>query len=112
MLLNLIGNAIKFTDAGAVTVRASASKGSFMVAVHDTGPGISAGDQNRIFEEFQQVDLSATKRKGRHRARSRNLPKRIIEMQGGTLGVESILGQGSTFFFTLPVMVAQQPGQA
>src|SRR5262249_19203823 len=64
VLLNLIGNAIKFTDKGEVVVRTTASQDSFTVAVRDTGPGISDSDQARIFAEFQQADSSATKRKG------------------------------------------------
>jgi signal transduction histidine kinase len=107
VLLNLIGNAIKFTDAGGITVRTTASKGSFMVAVEDTGPGISASDQSRIFEEFQQADSSATKKKG-GTGLGLSIARRIVEMQGGRLWVESKLGEGSTFFFTLPVNVKMQ----
>ena len=109
VLLNLLGNAIKFTDAGEVTVRATASKGSFTIAVHDTGPGISDSDQARIFEEFQQVDSSATKKKG-GTGLGLSISRRIVEMQGGRLWVESKLGEGSTFFFTLPIHVQMQAG--
>ena len=56
VLLNLVGNAIKFTDAGEVAIKASAQNGSFTVAVHELGPGIAAADQAKIFEEFQQAD--------------------------------------------------------
>ena len=64
VVLNLIGNAIKFTDAGEVGIRVAAADGAFCVAVHDTGPGISAADQGKLFEEFQQADNSITKAKG------------------------------------------------
>lgn len=109
VLLNLVGNAIKFTDAGGVTVRTMASKGFFNVAVQDTGPGIADSDQTRIFGEFQQVDSSATKKKG-GTGLGLSIARRIVEMQGGRLWVESKLGEGSTFFFTLPVNVKVQAG--
>jgi signal transduction histidine kinase len=64
VLLNLVGNAIKFTDADEVAVRASAASGSFTIALRNTGPGISTADQNRIFEEFQQSDTSIRRKKG------------------------------------------------
>jgi PAS domain S-box-containing protein len=70
VLLNLVGNAIKFTDKGEVAMKATMSDGSFTVAVRDTGPGISPSDQGKIFGEFQQADNAATKRKGdRHALR-------------------------------------------
>jgi signal transduction histidine kinase len=109
VLLNLVGNAIKFTDAGGVAVRAATSGDSFTVAVRDTGPGIAERDQARIFEEFQQVDSSATKKKA-GTGLGLSIARRIVEMQGGRLWVESKLGEGSTFFFTLPIRVKVQAG--
>src|SRR5262245_52888811 len=107
VILNLVGNAIKFTDQGDVIIRASASNGTFTVAVKDTGPGISKADQNKIFEEFQQADNSATKKKG-GTGLGLSISRRIVEMHGGKLWVESEVGQGSVFQFSLPVQVQAQ----
>jgi signal transduction histidine kinase len=106
VLLNLVGNAIKFTDVGEVVIKASTANGSFNVAVRDTGPGISAADQAKLFQEFQQADNSITKKKG-GTGLGLAISKRIIEMHGGRIWVESVVGQGSTFFVTLPVIVTQ-----
>jgi signal transduction histidine kinase len=107
VLLNLVGNAIKFTDAGEVMIRASASNGAFNVAVRDTGPGIPEADQSKIFEEFQQADSSITRKKG-GTGLGLAISKRIIDLHGGKIWVESLLGRGSTFCFTLPIMVEQK----
>ena len=107
VLLNLVGNAIKFTDKGEVAIKASAADGSFTVAVQDSGPGIGPGDQLRIFDEFQQADSSTTRKKG-GTGLGLSIAKRIIEMHSGRIWVESELGKGSTFFFTLPIKVDQQ----
>jgi signal transduction histidine kinase len=107
VLLNLVGNAIKFTDAGEVMIRASAGNGTFNVAVRDTGPGIPESDQSRIFEEFQQADSSITRKKG-GTGLGLAISKRIIDMHGGKIWVVSSVGQGSTFCFTLPITVVQQ----
>jgi signal transduction histidine kinase len=107
VLLNLVGNAIKFTDVGEVAITASSADGSFHVAVRDTGPGISAADQQKLFQEFQQADNSITKKKG-GTGLGLAISKRIIEMHGGRIGVESVVGQGSTFSFTLPIAAKQQ----
>jgi len=106
VLLNLVGNAIKFTDQGEVVISAGAENGSFKVAVRDTGPGISPMDQQKIFEEFQQADNSTTKAKG-GTGLGLAIARRIMEMHGGRLWVESEIGAGSTFTFTLPVKVEQ-----
>jgi signal transduction histidine kinase len=102
VLLNLVGNAIKFTEAGEIAVQAIAADGAFHVSVRDTGPGIAAEDQQRIFEEFQQVDSSSTREKG-GTGLGLSISKKIIELHGGRIWVESELGRGSTFRFTLPV---------
>jgi signal transduction histidine kinase len=111
VLLNLVGNAIKFTDTGGVAIKTSTADGTLTVAVHDTGPGISEADQGKIFEEFQQADSSSTKQKG-GTGLGLAIAKRIIEMHGGRLWVESELGHGSTFSFTVPVKVERQVGHA
>jgi signal transduction histidine kinase/putative methionine-R-sulfoxide reductase with GAF domain len=107
VLINLVGNAIKFTDAGEVAIKAEANNGSFFLSVRDTGPGISAADQGKLFQEFQQADNAITKKKG-GTGLGLAISKRIIEMHGGRIWVESQPGQGSTFAFTLPVTVEQQ----
>jgi signal transduction histidine kinase len=104
VLLNLIGNAIKFTEAGQVTVEAGLSDGAFLVSVSDTGPGISLADQQKIFDEFQQADSSSTRRKG-GTGLGLSIARRIIELHGGRIWVESTVGRGSTFRFTVPVRV-------
>ncbi len=110
VLLNLVGNAIKFTDQGEVVIRAAAADGSFNLSVRDTGPGISEADQAKLFQEFQQVDNSITRKKG-GTGLGLAISKRIIEMHGGRIWVESNVGQGSTFWFTLPTVVQQQARQ-
>jgi GAF domain-containing protein len=107
VLLNLVGNAIKFTDAGEVVINASASNGAFNVSVRDTGPGISVADQAKLFQEFQQADNSITKKKG-GTGLGLAISKRIIEMHGGRIWVESQPGKGSTFAFTIPVVAEKQ----
>jgi signal transduction histidine kinase len=107
VLLNLVGNAIKFTDVGEVSIKGSAANGSFNVSVCDTGPGISPVDQAKLFEEFQQADNSITKQKG-GTGLGLAISKRIIELHGGRIWLESNLGHGSTFAFTLPVTVEKQ----
>jgi signal transduction histidine kinase len=101
VLLNLVGNAIKFTDAGEVSIAAGAHKGRFAVSVTDTGPGIPLDQQDRIFEQFHQVDSSNTKAKG-GTGLGLAIAKRIVEMHGGRIWVESTLGKGSTFQMELP----------
>ena len=107
VLLNLLGNAIKFTDRGEVAISARTLSGSFNVAVRDTGPGIPLSEQVKIFEEFHQADNSATKTKGGS-GLGLAIAKRIIEMHGGRIWVESSPGAGSTFSVSLPVRASAQ----
>jgi signal transduction histidine kinase len=111
VLLNLVGNAIKFTDYGEVRITASCANGTYSVAVADTGPGIPDAEQARIFEEFHQIDSSNTKKKG-GTGLGLAIAKRIIELHRGRIWVESKVGQGSTFRFELPVRAEQVGGAA
>jgi signal transduction histidine kinase len=107
VLINLVGNAIKFTDAGEIVIKAVANNGSFQVSVRDTGPGISDADQAKLFQEFQQADNTITRKKG-GTGLGLAISKRIIEMHGGKIWIDSTVGQGSTFTFTVPIRVDQQ----
>ena len=107
VILNLAGNAIKFTDTGEVAIEVTAANGSFSVAIRDTGPGISAADQAKLFQQFQQADNSITKSKG-GTGLGLAISKRIIELHGGSISVQSRVGYGSTFAFTLPITVERQ----
>ena len=107
VLLNLLGNAIKFTEKGEVRVEVTDSDETFLVSVADTGPGISEADQKIIFEEFQQADGSSTREKGGS-GLGLSIVKKIVKMHGGRIWVESDVGKGSTFRFTLPVRVDRQ----
>ncbi|CAN7415172.1 ATP-binding protein [Rhizobium sp. LjRoot258] len=102
VLLNIAGNAIKFTEAGSVDILAGATDGHFEIAVRDTGPGIAPEDQTLIFEEFQQVDNSSTRQKG-GTGLGLAISKRFVEMHGGTITVESAPGAGATFRMTIPI---------
>ncbi len=104
VLLNLVGNAIKFTEKGEVAIEASISDGYFRIAVRDSGHGIAAADQAKIFEEFQQVDNSSTRQTG-GTGLGLAISKRIVEMHGGRILVDSELGKGSTFTISIPVKV-------
>jgi len=101
VLLNLVGNAIKFTDTGEVRVTAKAVNGHLNISVVDTGPGIPEEHQARIFEQFHQVDSSNTKAKG-GTGLGLAIAKQIAEMHGGRIWVESTVGKGSTFQMEIP----------
>jgi signal transduction histidine kinase len=104
VLMNLVGNAVKFTEAGEVEVRATVAAGHFVLNVRDTGPGIAEADQERIFGEFQQIDDPNVRKKS-GTGLGLAISKRMVEMQGGTISVESVLGQGATFRVVLPLRV-------
>lgn len=101
VIFNLLSNAVKFTPAGGeVDVSATRANGEVRVSVADTGPGIPPGDQERIFEEFQQSETGVGLREGTGLGLA--LSKRYVELHGGRIWVESELGRGSTFTFALP----------
>ena len=103
VLLNLLSNAVKFTpEGGRIGVRAARTDGAVEIAVSDTGIGIAPKDQEAIFEEFRQVG-SDEARKVEGTGLGLTLTKKFIEMHGGRIWVESEVGKGSTFRFTLPV---------
>ena len=111
VLLNLVGNAIKFTTVGEVTIKVSADSDAFTLSVSDTGPGIDPADQIRIFEEFQQADSSVTKKAG-GTGLGLSIARHIVEMHGGRIWVKSSIGNGATFFFTVPLRVERQAARA
>jgi signal transduction histidine kinase len=101
VLLNLVGNAVKFTpEGGRVWVRADSEDGAVRVEVGDTGPGIAPEDHERIFLEFQQAGRDAGKPQGTGLGLA--LARKFVEMHGGKIWVESEVGKGSRFFFTIP----------
>ena len=105
VLLNLVNNAIKFTPSGSVTVRLAAAEETAQGVtlrgeVRDTGIGISAPDQERIFQAFEQVDASLSRQYGGV-GLGLSISKRLVELMGGDIGVSSEAGQGTTFWFTL-----------
>jgi signal transduction histidine kinase len=103
ILLNLLSNAVKFTpEGGRVELRAALADGAVDISVHDTGIGIAPEDQEAIFEEFRQVGgADARQREGT--GLGLTLTKRFVELHGGRIWLESEVGKGSTFTFTLPV---------
>ena len=107
VLLNIVGNAIKFTDTGSVEIRVEATNGHFTIAVQDTGPGIPPEDQARIFEEFQQVDNSITREKG-GTGLGLSIARRLVDVHGGHIDLQSTVGVGTTFNIVVPVRVTEQ----
>jgi signal transduction histidine kinase/CheY-like chemotaxis protein len=106
VVINLISNAVKFTDTGTITCRATRRGGELVVSVIDTGMGIAPADQPKVFERFKQVgDTLTDKPKGT----GLGLPicREIVEHHGGRIWVESQIGRGSTFSFSLPVTAEQ-----
>ena len=111
VLTNLVANAIKFTLEGSVAIRAKVSGSLVEIAVIDTGIGIALEAQGRIFEEFRQADESiATKYGGTGLGLS--IARKLVELQNGRMGLESQPGQGSRFWFTLPLAAAENTGAA
>ena len=102
VIFNLLSNAVKFTPSGGrVDVTATHADGEARISVADTGGGIAADDLERIFEEFQQTELGARLHEGTGLGLA--LSKRFVEMHGGRIWCDSVIGTGSTFVFTLPL---------
>jgi signal transduction histidine kinase/CheY-like chemotaxis protein len=105
-LLNLLNNALRFTERGGITVR-TAQQGNFLlVSVRDTGPGIPAEEMPKLFREFHKVDVAT----GQEKAGSGlglSISKHLIELHGGTIWAESQEGLGTTFYFTVPLPGSQ-----
>ncbi len=101
ILLNLTGNAIKFTHAGTVEISSKAENGRIAVSVSDTGIGMPAGSLDRIFESFEQVDGSISREYG-GTGIGLSITRRLVELHGGAIRVTSEPGKGSVFTFTLP----------
>ena len=104
ILTNLIGNAIKFTDVGGVSVGCVTWAGFWRVSVSDTGIGLPDDSRELVFERFKQLDSSTTRRFG-GTGLGLAIARGLVEMQGGEMGVDSTLGRGSTFWFTVPAYV-------
>lgn len=107
VLLNLLSNAAKFTEQGEIRVEASVQTHAdgheeVLVKVSDTGPGISEEDQKKLFQPFSQVDASLTRKTG-GTGLGLAISAQLIQLHGGTIGVQSKVGEGSTFYFTVPV---------
>jgi signal transduction histidine kinase/HAMP domain-containing protein len=109
VLVNLLGNAIKFTDEGEVEIVVGTRNNSFLVSVLDTGVGLSAEDRKIVFEGFRQVDGSSTRERG-GTGLGLAIVKKIVEMHGGRIWVESRSEGGANFSFSIPVRVEQQVG--
>jgi signal transduction histidine kinase len=106
VVINLLANAVKFTEQGTVTCRAALTDEGIVVSVADTGIGIDAADQARVFEKFVQVGDTLT---DKPHGTGLGLPicREIVERHGGRIWVESELGAGSTFSFVLPLTMAE-----
>jgi PAS domain S-box-containing protein len=107
VLLNLLGNAVKFSQAGQVALSLAYEPGAqvLKVCVRDTGPGLSPEQAERLFQRFSQVDASSTRRHG-GTGLGLAICKGLVEAMGGEIGVDSVVGQGSTFHFTIPAPLA------
>jgi PAS domain S-box-containing protein len=105
VLTNLVGNAVKYTEEGEIVVHVSPSQhgAPFVhVAVRDTGIGITAEQRIRLFDAFEQADASTTRRFG-GTGLGLTISRRLVHLMGGSLGVDSVAGEGSTFFFDVPL---------
>ncbi len=104
ILQNLVGNAVKFTETGRVEINSYQKKETFQIAVSDTGIGISESDQNHIFDEFRQADGSTSRKYG-GTGLGLAIAKKFAALIGGSITVESTLGEGSVFTLSLPMRI-------
>jgi signal transduction histidine kinase/CheY-like chemotaxis protein len=111
VILNLLSNAGRFTERGGVRIHVELGDHGIITCVTDTGPGISPENQKRLFEPFEQIDSSLSRR---HEGSGLGLSisKRFVEMHGGKMWLESQVGQGTTFYFSLPLTQAVLPVEA
>jgi signal transduction histidine kinase/CheY-like chemotaxis protein len=107
ILFNLMSNAVKFTEDGEVSITVSWSDGRLTMAVADTGCGIAADRMAQIFNSFEQADVGTTRRYG-GTGLGLSISRKLAELMGGTLSVQSIFGEGSTFVLSLPVTVVEK----
>lgn len=106
ILINLLANAARFTEQGGVTIGAAQQGAYVVVSVSDTGPGIPVDEQSHVFDEFRQICGKKWQRGGSGLGLA--ISKRFAELHGGTMWVESVVGQGSTFYLKLPVIADEQ----
>jgi signal transduction histidine kinase/CheY-like chemotaxis protein len=105
VVINLLSNAARFTEHGGVIVRAEVKESALVISVTDTGPGISPVEQKRIFEPFHQVDTGLRRHKG-GTGLGLTISRQFVEMHGGRMWMESRVGVGTSFFFSLPLSTA------
>ncbi|MFQ5627219.1 MAG: response regulator [bacterium] len=119
ILINLVGNAIKFTETGEIVVSCKLAEQedlppnicSLRYAIQDSGIGISSEQRKQIFESFSQADRSTTRKYG-GTGLGLTLCKQLVEFMGGEIGVDSVLGKGSTFWFTVPLRIAEKNAES
>jgi signal transduction histidine kinase/CheY-like chemotaxis protein len=113
VMINLVGNAVKFTPGGSIVIAVECesqdgAQASMRISVHDTGPGIPAAKLESVFDKFSQVDGSTTRKYG-GTGLGLAISKQLVELMGGSIAVSSRFGEGSTFSFTLPLKLAASP---